>query len=847
MKNNGPHRALENVLANSRKDVDIGSGSDAEYFGHHSTSLSLARALAVGSLSRLDQNMSSIKIWDPAVGSGFAASMLAGALRDTGTEVIIRGQDINEQAVLASRGRFAAFPDAEIAHGDSLTYDAHSDFVADLVIVDAPWNMDWKSSGHAVETRRGAGSFEFGLPQSSDSTWLFISLALEKLRPAADGGGRVSALVNPGALWQSGSTGDVRERILEAGLLESVTRLPDGLALTTSIPLYLVTFTNKPTDARRGKAIVADLQTEFTTERRHRSMPIAALRDLESGLRTGKPGPRNRTISVRKFIQRDAQLARTTGEGRKLSWSITTYNDTRIDASFLAERYGENSGVTIDREPRELVNLDPSRIFGDDASGLIKGIEVHGWGVRRLSSLLTREPESLKGTMSEGGDSNSQELPVQMYVPTTREGTVATEAAATGSEGRVLSVRVDERAIDPSFLTAWLNSEQGVSSRRRAIKAASTGTALNAVRSDPRSLMRWADELIVPMPDRSIQRALASADERLASFEAELTARRESVWASPDIAEEVVNRLAAAFDDSLTAWLDHLPFPIAAALWTAQTSSTPSQQQRAYIHAWEAIVTFHATVLLAVNRSDPGSSIEVEAAIRDLLEEQNLGIERASFGTWVIIIERVSKELRRTLEHGDEDEIARVRRAFGDLSATGIDRLISKDLVKKFKEVNGKRNRWLGHGGYTSDGELETQVISLESDLSALRQLLGSVWTQLLLVRAGSSKLRRDGRIQTAEVAVGTRSPFKTGTFHVGDEMIDGDLYLVRDGSQSPLRLGQFVQLRAAPRDAQYTTYFYNRTEGASVRMVSYQHGPESEIRDDADGFRSTFGALAQG
>jgi hypothetical protein len=77
--------------------------------------------------------------------------------------------------------------------------------------------------------------------------------------------------------------------------------------------------------------------------------------------------------------------------------------------------------------------------------------------------------------------------------------------------------------------------------------------------------------------------------------------------------------------------------------------------------------------------------------------------------------------------------------------------------------------------------------------------------------------------------------------------MIDGDLYLAKDGSQSPLPLGQFVQLRAAPQDAQYTTYFYNRTEGASVRMVSYQHGPESEIQDDAEGFRSAFGGLVLG
>ena len=847
MKKSSPHRALEHVLMSSTADLAAGPGSVDEYFDHHTTSISLARALAVGSLSRLDQDLSSVNIWDPAVGTGFAASVLVTALQAAGTQVKFRGQDFDERAVAASRRRFAAFPDGEIAGGDSLIYDAHSEFVADLVIVDAPWGMDWNSSAAGVGVRQQMGEYQFGLPQRTDSTWLFISLALEKLRSASDGGGRVAALVNPGALWQGGATGALRRKVLEAGLLESVTRLPDGLALTTSIPLYLVTFTNKSPGGRRDKAVVADLQTEFTTERRRRSIPIAALRELESGLRTGQAGPRNRTISVRQFIQRDAQLTRVSNEGRQLSWSITTHNDTRIDAPFLEERYGANSGVKIGRESRELVNLDPGGVFGDDSSDLVRGIESHGWGVCRLSTLLAREPESLKDPIGEAGDSSGQEVAGQMYVPTTREGVVATDATATGSGGRVLSVRVDEDAIDPKFLTAWLNSEQGVSSRRRAIRAASVGTLPNALRSDTRSLMRWADELILPVPDRGIQSALALADERLASFEAELTAQREGVWAAPDSAEEVVNRLAVVFDDSLTAWLDHLPFPIASALWTAQTASTPSQQQRAYIHAWEAIVTFHATVLLSANRSDPGSSVEVEAAIRDVLREQRLGIERASFGTWVIIIERVAKELRRTLERGDADEIARVRRAFGDLSQTGIERLISKDLVKKVNEVNTKRNRWLGHGGYTSDEELETQVISLESDLSALRQILGNVWTQLLLVRAGSSKLRRDGRTQSAEVALGTRSPFKTGTFRVGDEMIDGDLYLVRDGSRSPLRLGEFVQLRAAPRDAQYTTYFYNRTEGASVRMVSYQHSPESEIRDDADGFRSTFGGLAQG
>ena len=86
----------------------------------------------------------------------------------------------------------------------------------------------------------------------------------------------------------------MRRRIVDAGLLESVTRLPDGLAPNTDIPLYLLTFSNRAGDAGQGKAMIADLQTMFTTEHRRRSIPVEAFRELESGLRTKKPGPRNR-------------------------------------------------------------------------------------------------------------------------------------------------------------------------------------------------------------------------------------------------------------------------------------------------------------------------------------------------------------------------------------------------------------------------------------------------------------------------------------------------------------------------------------------------------------------------
>ena len=54
-------------------------------------------------------------------------------------------------------------------------------------------------------------------------------------------------------------------------------------------------------------------------------------------------------------------------------------------------------------EPRETVDLDPSRIFGDDSRELLKDMAAKGWPSRRLSGSLTREPEAVQDSTAELG------------------------------------------------------------------------------------------------------------------------------------------------------------------------------------------------------------------------------------------------------------------------------------------------------------------------------------------------------------------------------------------------------------------------------------------------------------
>lgn len=148
-----PHPAISAVLQNS-DSVPFSDRNRGPVGLEHTTSVSLARALAVGVLSRLDPSLATVDVWDPAAGLGFAGYLLVDALQSSGVNVRYRGQDINEAAVSESLRRFETIRDAEIAHADTLAHDAFEGFRADLVIVDAPWGMDWRHSSAAVAARQ---------------------------------------------------------------------------------------------------------------------------------------------------------------------------------------------------------------------------------------------------------------------------------------------------------------------------------------------------------------------------------------------------------------------------------------------------------------------------------------------------------------------------------------------------------------------------------------------------------------------------------------------------------------------------------------------------------------------
>jgi hypothetical protein len=93
---------------------------------------------------------------------------------------------------------------------------------------------------------------------------------------------------------------------------------------------------------------------------------------------------------------------------------------------------------------------------------------------------------------------------------------------------------------------------------------------------------------------------------------------------------------------------------------------------------------------------------------------------------------------------------------------------------------------------------------------------------------------RRGGQFHVeVELARGPTAPFRRKEIALSEPLEEGRLYMTVPGGERALQLNDLILLRAAPRSASYTCYFYNRREQAGVRLVAYQYAEESSVVEE--------------
>lgn len=162
---------------------------------------------------------------------------------------------------------------------DSFLRNLHPDLKADYILANPFFNdSDWSG-----ELLRDDVRWRYGAPPAGNAHYAWIQHFIHHLAPPNGRGGGVAGFVmaNGSLSSDAGGEGEIRQRIIEADLIDAIVALPPQLFLTTGIPACLWFLTRDKT-GRNLRASDRDRtgKTLFLDARRLGTMETRALRKL---------------------------------------------------------------------------------------------------------------------------------------------------------------------------------------------------------------------------------------------------------------------------------------------------------------------------------------------------------------------------------------------------------------------------------------------------------------------------------------------------------------------------------------------------------------------------------------
>ncbi len=220
------------------------------------------------------------RVYDPCCGSAgmfIQSERFVEAHDGQRTDISIFGQESNPTTWrlahmnLAIRGIEANLGSQP---ADTFLRNLHPDLRADFILANPPFNVsDW--SGQLL---RDDARWRYGPPPVGNANYAWIQHFIHHLAtPNGRGGGVAGFVMANGSLSSnSGGEGDIRQRIVEADLVDCIVALPAQLFFTTGIPvcLWFLTVTSPAATSRRA----APTAPAAARERRSSSTPASSAR-----------------------------------------------------------------------------------------------------------------------------------------------------------------------------------------------------------------------------------------------------------------------------------------------------------------------------------------------------------------------------------------------------------------------------------------------------------------------------------------------------------------------------------------------------------------------------------------
>ena len=211
-------------------------------------------------------------IYDPACGTG---GMLLGAIdhvtRNGGDARTfygrVYGQEKNLTTAAIARMNLVlhGIEDFQIAREDTLRSPAFTDpstggiATFDCVIANPPFSL--KEWGRELWEADPWGRAAYGIPPESYGDYAFVQHMIASM--AASGNSRMAVVLPQGALFRKAAEGSIRQKLLEADLIEAVIGLAPNLFYGTQLAGCVVILRRKKPEARKNKVLIVDASSLF--------------------------------------------------------------------------------------------------------------------------------------------------------------------------------------------------------------------------------------------------------------------------------------------------------------------------------------------------------------------------------------------------------------------------------------------------------------------------------------------------------------------------------------------------------------------------------------------------------
>jgi len=397
-------------------------------------------------------------------------------------------------------------------------------------------------------------------------------------------------------------------------------------------------------------------------------------------------------------------------------------------------------------------------------------------------------------------------------------------------------VVIDPNRSDARFAARFLNSEFG--KKMRDLKKTGFIPKLNK---------QILNEIDIFVPDLQTQKKMleietriASEENTLLSLQNEIVELRRDLWSSPSSSASVVQRLDTLSSQlsgnieqhvlvNLNQWIETLPFPLSSILrsWQATPSQDFKTKYEHLLHFFEATAEFLSIILLSAFNANEALFELHSKKLTESLRKQNLSFERATFGTWKLVVEYFGKQTRKLLS--DEKDQALCADIFSDSSLVMPRTISRKELSSVLSTTNKMRNDW-GHGGVVGQEEAELRNQNLLAKLQKLRGIFADAWVDTQLIQAIQCRQYSDSFETDIAVLMGSNREFLNETRSMATCLYAKRLYMSKKNSGGALLLLPLVQVEASLQSANNACYFFNRLEGDGARFVSFDFANKPEL-----------------